>query len=68
MATTDTLHEVKYECNTPRCGNKQTLRYWPDESILPVACCTKCRAGFGMELDKQMMTRTGMFPAVAKVN
>jgi hypothetical protein len=49
--------EQAYEC---RCGNIQTLRFWKDETPLPAACCVKCRAGFGSDMNYAAMARNGI--------
>ena len=54
---------VKYICTNPKCGNEQTLLFFSNENHLPVTCCTKCRAGFGVELQAQFQNKIGMFPA-----
>lgn len=58
---------VEYTCSN--CGAKQTIRYFSDDSILPVTCCVKCRAGFEVrsELPSQAVNymvnkNIGMFP------
>jgi hypothetical protein len=55
------LNEVTYTC---KCGNKQTLRYWPDEAPLPATYCTACRAGFnsGLSYGEMAMMGKGMLP------
>jgi hypothetical protein len=55
------LNEVTYVCE---CGNKQTIRYWPDERILPATYCVQCRTGFnsGMSYGEMAMAQRGMLP------
>lgn len=53
------LKETVYTC---RCGHKQTITDFADEKPLPVTCCVKCRAGFGVELPMMLGSHTGMFP------
>lgn len=58
--------EVTYRCTSPKCGNEQTIRFFSNEDHLPVTCCVKCRAGFGVELPAMAANKIGMFP-VSKV-
>lgn len=55
-----TLKEVTYTCT---CGHKQIITFFPDDTILPVTCCVKCRAGFGVELRDMIAFQKGMFPS-----
>lgn len=59
--------EVTYRCVNPKCGNQQTLRFFSHENHLPVACCTKCRAGFGVDLQPMLENKIGMFPVAKTV-
>ena len=55
--------EVTYRCSSDRCGHTQTIRYFLEDSVLPVTCCVKCRAGFGVEsVGLMIQTSRGMFP------
>lgn len=56
------FHEITYECSRQRCGNKQTIRFFATDPILPVTCCVSCRAGFGMDLGEMIASHVGMFP------
>lgn len=56
------LKETVYTCTNSRCGHKQTITDFADEKPLPVTCCVKCRAGFGIELGAMLASHTGMFP------
>lgn len=56
--------EVTYTCANSECRHTQTIRYFADDTPLPVTCCVKCRAGFGVELPVMMMGK-GMFPGKA---
>ena len=63
-----TLKEVVYTCTdylNKRCTHKQTITFFPDDPILPVTCCVKCRAGFGTELNAMLGQGIGMFPGKA---
>lgn len=54
--------EVTYRCTAPKCGNQQTLLFFVNEEHTPATCCTKCRAGFGVELGAMVANHIGMFP------
>jgi hypothetical protein len=56
------FREIKYRCTNPKCGAEQTIRYFPDDTLLPFTCCTACKAGFGKEVKDQAAYRIGMFP------
>lgn len=58
-----TFREVTYTCAREGCGNQQTVRYFADDPMLPITCCTKCRSGFGVDLPQMMEQRKGMFPS-----
>ena len=58
---------VEYTCNI--CEAKQTIRYFTNDSILPVTCCVKCRAGFEVRSESPSQAVSymiskgiGMFP------
>jgi hypothetical protein len=51
------LVEVTYTC---KCGHKQTVRYFSDDSILPATCCVNCRAGFNTALSYAEMAMRGV--------
>lgn len=53
---------VTYRCTNPKCGDEQTLLFFSNENHLPVTCCTKCRAGFGVAMQQQLEAKVGMFP------
>lgn len=48
--------EVDYVC---KCGHKQTVRYFPNDSILPATCCVNCRAGFNSDMAYGAMAASG---------
>ncbi len=61
------LHKVTYRCTKRGCGNIQTIAYFNDDLPLPVTCCVKCRAGFGMDIAGQIAHHLGMFPITDSV-
>jgi hypothetical protein len=58
-------YDVTYKCSNPPCGHKQTISFFTGEPSLPVTCCVKCRAGFGIELARMHAEGNGMFPVSA---
>lgn len=55
------FRDLTYVC--AQCGHTQSIRYFHSEAILPVTCCVKCRAGFGIPTSGEMVMRNvGMFP------
>jgi len=58
---------VTYVCTNPKCGNQQTVRFFSREDHQPVLCCTKCRAGFNVDLARQLEHKIGMFPVAKQV-
>lgn len=52
---------VTYECSTPNCRHRMTVRYFPNEILMQVACCVKCKAGFGLPVEKMLADHQGMF-------
>lgn len=59
--------EITYKCTNPKCGNDQTLLFFGSEDPLPVTCCTKCKAGFGVEQAAMAANHIGMFPVSKRV-
>jgi hypothetical protein len=58
----DGLKEITYRCSSEKCGNEQVIRYFANLAHLPVTCCVKCRAGFQIDVMKQLEHGVGMFP------
>jgi hypothetical protein len=58
----DGLKEITYRCANEQCDNEQVIRYFANLSVLPVTCCVKCRAGFGVDVPKMIEHGIGMFP------
>ena len=52
-----TFKEVEYAC---KCGAKQTIRYFPDDSILPATACVACKTGFSNEMSYSQMAMRGV--------
>lgn len=57
-----TFKEVTYVCTKDTCRHSQTIRYFPDDPILSVTCCVKCRSGFNLDLKDMLDLGKGMFP------
>lgn len=51
------LIEVVYTC---KCGAKQTVRYFPEDTPLPATCCVACKAGFNTDLSYGAMAARGL--------
>lgn len=55
-----TLVEVDYRCT--KCGNTQTISFFPSDPMLSVTNCMKCGAGREMTVQEQLHQHAGMFP------
>jgi hypothetical protein len=65
---TRSFKEVKYVCSNNKCGHTQVLRFFATDVVLPVTCCVKCRAGFGLpNVGLMMSEHKGMFPDKVEV-
>lgn len=54
-----TLVEVDYRCT--KCGNVQTISFFPSDPMLSVTNCMKCGAGREMTVQEQLKAHVGMF-------
>ena len=60
MSRKSSFREVVYTCT--KCLCTQKIRYFFDDVVLPIVCCVKCRAGFGIELREMLAQGNGMLP------
>lgn len=49
----------EYKCTRPKCQAKQTSVELDENKPIEILQCWSCRAGFGMDLLKQIATQTG---------
>ena len=54
------VNRVEFQC--PKCGEKDHLKWWPDDpqSPPPMVNCWNCGNGRGKELQQMVMESSGM--------